>query len=117
MWVKIEGREGNIEIVTTIGITNGNGFVGVLNAIKISIKENRTARNYPIYNTTKTIAFAPDTKWFFGTYYAKLLSRCQNNKALFLKLSKFLNPNPQRFKTFNRLLIPSTTALVVFCSK
>lgn len=53
---------------------------------------------------------------FFGTCYAKLSLKCQNNKALILKLSKFLNPNPQRFNTFNRLLIPSTTAFVVFFS-
>jgi hypothetical protein len=34
-----------------------------------------------------------------------------DNLALVAKLSKFLNPKAQRFKTFKRLLIPSTIQL------
>ena len=55
--------------------------------------------------------------WFSRTYYAKLSTKCQNNKALFSKLAKLVNPKAQRFITFNLLLIPSTIPWVVPCSK
>ncbi|MGK7882608.1 MAG: hypothetical protein AB4060_21270 [Crocosphaera sp.] len=42
-------------------------------------------------------------KRFSSTYYAKLSAKCQNNKALFLKLLKFLKPKPQRSMTLNTL--------------
>ncbi len=99
---------GTPEIVTPLHIEITNIIPD--KTIRINAIEDATEANADTYHFK--LAFR-----FYSIYYAKLSVRCQNNKALFLKLFIFLKPKPQRFKTFNRLLIPSTTALVVLCSK
>lgn len=55
--------------------------------------------------------------WFFCLCYAALTSKYQQIRLRSSKFSKFLKPNPDRLISFNLLLIPSTTPLVVPRSK
>jgi filamentous hemagglutinin family protein len=106
-------QRGNVALTNESQINvrgNGGGDVNI-NARNVEISGDSVIR----VGIDEGLGFQ-EAQGFFGTCYAKLSLKCQNNKALILKLSKFLNPNPQRFNTFNRLLIPSTTAFVVFFS-
>jgi hypothetical protein len=55
----------------------------------------------------------PRSMWLFRNNYVNSLCKFQYITEIILKLSKFLNPKPERLINFNLLLMPSTIPLVV----